>query len=197
MARTPKSGPEDTGLCSRDAAAAASSVEAWFVHEVLPLEAILMQYLRHNWRESSDAEDLRQEIYIRVCQAARKEIPKPTKSFVFMTARNLLIDKARKKHVVPMEVVTDLDALEIAVDVPGPDRNVIARDELRRLQAALDQLPPRCREAIVLGRIEGLTGREIARRMGIAETTVSEHLTTGMHALNNILLRDKNLMRQV
>lgn len=196
MARTPKSGCEDTDLLGGDAAAAASTVEAWFVDEVLPLEAILMQYLRHNWRDSSDAEDLRQEIYIRVCQAARKDIPKPAKSFIFMTARNLLIDMARKKHVVPMEVVTDLDALELAIDVPGPDRSVIARDELRRLQAALDQLPPRCREAIILGRIEGLTGREIARRMGIAETTVSEHLTTGMHALNNILLRDTNLTRQ-
>jgi RNA polymerase sigma-70 factor (ECF subfamily) len=196
MVGNPNSGHEDADRRARDAATAASSVEAWFVHEVLPLEAMLMQYLRHNWRDSSDAEDLRQEIYIRVCQAARREIPKPAKSFVFMTARNLLIDRARQKHVVPMEVVTDLDALELAIDVPGPDRSVIARDELRRLQAALDRLPPRCRQAIILGRIEGLTGREIARRMGIAETTVSEHLTTGMHALNNILLRDTNLTRQ-
>ncbi len=196
MVKNPESGREDTDLRDLDAAISASSVEAWFVREVLPLEAILMQYLRHNWRDSSDAEDLRQEIYIRVCQAARKEIPRPAKSFVFSTARNLLIDRARKEHVIPMAAVTDLDALEIAIDVPGPDRSVIARDELRRLQAALDQLPPRCREAIVLGRIEGLTGREIARRMGIAETTVSEHLTSGMHALNNILLRDANLTRQ-
>jgi RNA polymerase sigma factor (sigma-70 family) len=196
MAKTPNSGREDTDQRDRDAATAVSGVEAWFVREVLPLEAILMQYLRHNWRDSSDAEDLRQEIYIRVCEAARKDIPKPAKSFVFTTARNLLIDRARKEHVIPMEVVADLDALEIAIDVPGPDRSVMARDELRRLQAALDQLPPRCREAIVLGRIEGLTGREIARRMGIAETTVSEHLTSGMHALNNILLRDTNLTRQ-
>ncbi|HEV2560938.1 MAG TPA: RNA polymerase sigma factor [Rhizomicrobium sp.] len=167
----------------------ASEVEAWFVREVLPLEAMLMQYLRRNWRDTGSIEDLRQEIYVRVCEAARKSIPRPAKSFVFVTARNLIIDRVRKEHVVPIEAVADLDALAVAIDMPGPERNVIARDELRRLQAALDQLPPRSREAIILGRIEGLTGREIARRMNIAETTVSEHLANGMHALTNILLR--------
>ena len=49
----------------------------------------------------------------------------------------------------------------------------MAREELRRLQAAIDRLPPRCREAVVLARIEELPGREIARRMGINEATVS------------------------
>ncbi|HEY4124663.1 MAG TPA: sigma-70 family RNA polymerase sigma factor, partial [Rhizomicrobium sp.] len=77
--------------------------------------------------------------------------------------------------------------LGIAIDAPPPDRNVIARDELRRLQAALDQLPPRAREAVVLGRIEGLSGREIARRMGIGTATVSAHLASGILALADIL----------
>jgi RNA polymerase sigma factor (sigma-70 family) len=189
MAETPESGRERTDLHQMDAAMTASEVEAWFVREVLPLEAMLMQYLRRNWRDTGSIEDLRQEIYVRVCEAARKSIPRPAKSFVFVTARNLIIDRVRKEHVVPIEAVADLDALGVAIDMPGPERNVIARDELRRLQAALDQLPPRSREAIILGRIEGLTGREIARRMNIAETTVSEHLANGMHALTNILLR--------
>jgi RNA polymerase sigma factor (sigma-70 family) len=190
MADKPESGRENTDLRQMDAAMTASEVEDWFVREVLPLEAMLMQYLRRNWRDAGEIEDLRQEIYIRVCEAARKSIPSPAKSFVFVTARNLIIDRLRKVHVIPIEVVADLDALGVALDQPGPERNAIARDELRRLHAALDQLPPRSREAILLGRIEGLTGREIARRMGIAETTVSEHLANGMHALANMLLRD-------
>ena len=189
MVETSETGRRDDGLELRGAMNA-PEVEAWFVREVLPLEAMLMQYLRHNWRDQSDVEDLRQEIYVRVCQAAKKEIPHPTKAFVFTTARNLLIDRARKSNVVPIEAVSDLDALGIAVDAPGPDRSLIARDELRKLQDALDQLPPRAREVLILGRIEGLTGREIAQRLGIAETTVSEHLAKGMHALTDILLRD-------
>ncbi len=67
----------------------------------------------------------------------------------------------------------------------GADRSVIARDELRRLQVALDKLPPRCREAVVLGRIEGLSGKEIAARMGVNESTVSIHLANGIRTLVN------------
>ena len=77
----------------------------------------------------------------------------------------------------------DPNALNLAADEPSPDRTVIARDELRRLQSALDRLPERCREAVILGRIEGLSGREIAERMGITESTVSIHLANGVRAL--------------
>ena len=127
-----------------------------------------MQFLHHNWRKERDIADLRQEVYARVCEAARKQIPEPTKPFVFAIARNLLIDRVRREQIVPIDAVSDLDALAIAADVPGPERTAIARDELRRLQAALDNLPPRCREIVVLARIEGFSGREIAGRMGIS-----------------------------
>jgi RNA polymerase sigma-70 factor (ECF subfamily) len=165
----------------------APEVELWFVSEVLPLESVLTQFLRHNWRDANDIEDLRQEVYVRVCEGAQKQIPEATKPFVLTIARNLLIDKVRRGHVVPIDAVADVEALNTAIDEPGPERSVMARDELRRLQAAIEKLPPRCRQAVVMGRIEGLTGREIAARMGISEKTVSEHLSLGMCALADAL----------
>lgn len=157
--------------------------KAWFVHEVLPLEAMLTRYLARNWRNRSDFEDLRQEIYAHVLDAAETKIPDSTKPFLFSVARNLLIDRLRKEHVVPIEVVAELDTLSVPTDEPGPERSAVARDMLRRLQAAIDKLPPRCREAVVLKRIEGLSRREIAQRMGIAEQTVSDHIAYGMRLL--------------
>jgi len=171
-------------------------LNAWFVREVLPLEAALMQFLQHNWRNKSDIADLRQDVYERVCEAAQKQRPDQTKAFLFRTARNLIVDRIRREHVVPIEAVSDLDALGLALDVPGPERSAIARDELRRLQAALDRLPPRCREAIVLGRIEGLAGHEIAARMGIGEATVSIHLANGIRTLVDILYGDPAELRR-
>lgn len=161
--------------------------KAWFVREVLPLEAMLMRFLARNWRNKSDLEDLRQEIYAQVLDAAEADIPEQAKPFVFSVARNLLIDRFRKQHVVPIEAVAELDSLNIPADEPGPERNVMARDMLRRLQSAIDQLPPRCREAVVLKRIEGLSRREIAQRMGITEQTVSDHIAYGMRLLANVL----------
>ena len=175
--------PEGAGLT-------APEVDIWFARNVLPLEAVLMQFLRRNWSDKSEIADLRQDVYVRVYEAALKKLPELAKPFVFATARNLLVDLIRRENVVPIEAVADLESLGIEVDVPAPDRAVIAKDELRKLQDALDKLPPRHREAVVLGRIEGLTGREIAARMGIAETTASQHLKLGLHALTDLYLRE-------
>ena len=187
MAEISETGFEGAELRFQDATVSASEVSTWFVREVLPLEAILMHYLRHNWQNASDIVDLRQEVYVRVLEAAHKQIPEHAKRFVLTTARNLLIDRVRREHVVPIDAVADVDALGAVIDTPGPDRELIARDELRQLRAALDRLPPRCREAVVLGHIEGRSGQEIAIRMGVSEAAVSKHLVKGVRALTDIL----------
>ena len=163
-----------------------SDVNVWFVREVLPLEASLVRFLRRGWRNEADIKDLRQDVYAEVFEAAKKEIPRPAKPFVFMVARNLLIDRARRKQVVSIDAVADPDALGIAVDEPGPDRSVMARQELHQLQSALERLPHRWRDAVIMRKIEGLSRSEIAARMGIAEATVSQHLAAGMAALTNL-----------
>jgi RNA polymerase sigma factor (sigma-70 family) len=187
MAETPEFNRESAKLHARRFVMAASDVNDWFVREVLPLEQALMQYLRHNWRAKGDIIDLRQEVYVRVLEAARKEIPERARQFVFSTARNLLIDRVRREQVVPIEAVSDLDALMVAMDVPGPERAVASRDELRHLLAAVDHLPPRCRQIFMLGKVEGLGGREIAARLGTTESNVSKQLAIGIRMLANIL----------
>ncbi len=173
----------------------ASAALAWFLKEVLPLEATLMRYLRHNWRDQSDIEDLLQDIYVRVFESAQRQIPDKAKPFVFTTARNLLIDRVRERRVVPMDAVSDLDALGIAIDTPGPDQNVIARDELRVLREAIELLPPRYREVVLLRKIEDLPRAEIAARLSVSENTVSIYLAEGIAALSNIVYGDQTPSR--
>jgi len=171
----------------------APDLRAWFLREVLPLEAALTRFLRRNWRNESEIDDLLQEVYVRVFEAARKEIPEQTKPFVFTTAHNLLIDRVRHSKVVPIEAVAEIDAFDAAADEPGPDRAAIARDELRRLQLALDSLPPRAREAIMLKQVEGLSRSEVANRMKITERTVQWHLSEGLQTLAAILYGDPSI----
>jgi RNA polymerase sigma factor (sigma-70 family) len=195
MAKISETGREATGLRHLGAVIAAPELQAWFVRDVLPLEAMLRQFLRRSVRNQSNIDDLVQDVYVRVCEAANREIPNPVKPFVFTIARNILIDRVRREHVVSIEAVEDLDALNIAIDAPGPEQSVIAREELRRVQAALDRLPPRAREAVILRKVDDLSWREIAERMGIAEGTVDRHIKDAMRALASMLYGEATDLR--
>lgn len=187
MTDKPDTGCEEAVLRLQRTMLSVADVSDWFVREVLPLEAILIHFLQHNWQNENEIVDLRQEVYLRVFEAAQQGLPEYTKRFVLTTARNLLIDRVRREQVVPIDAVADVEAMTVAIDAPGPDRIVMAREELRRLQLALDRLPPRCREAVILAHIEGLSGKEIAHRMGISEATVSRHLSNGIDAFTDML----------
>jgi RNA polymerase sigma-70 factor (ECF subfamily) len=164
----------------------ASRVDDWFVREVLPLETSLRKFLRRGWRNEADIRDLCQDVYVAVYEAALKEIPASARAFTFVVARNVLADRVRRAQIVPIEAVADLEALGVSVDEPGPERAAIARQDLRKLQAALERLPSRWREVVVMRKVQGLSLAEIVTRLGIAERTVSQHLTSGITALANL-----------
>lgn len=166
------------------------AVSSWFSREILPLEAVLMRYLRQNWRNASDIPDLRQEIYARVLQAARERIPDNPRQFLLTSARNLLINLVRREQIVPMDTFADLDTLGIASSAPEPDHQIIEQGEIRRLKAAMEQLPTRTREAIALAYFEGLTRPEIAKRMGVANRVASRFVAKGIVILADILYGD-------
>jgi RNA polymerase sigma-70 factor (ECF subfamily) len=152
--------------------------------------------LHRNWRNASDIADLKQDIYVQVYQAALQSLPVHPRQFVFTTARNLLINRVKREQIVSIEAMADLDFQEIAEDAPGPDRTVLARDELLQLRIALDKLPDRHREIFVMAQIEGLTGRQIAERLGLAESTVSLHLAKATRLIADHLYGEPKDLRR-
>ena len=85
MTEIAETGLDDVDPRIQGAVITAPEVDAWFEREVLLLEAALMQFLQHNWRNKSDIADLRQDIYVRVYKSALKGIPDSPKAFVFAT----------------------------------------------------------------------------------------------------------------
>lgn len=168
-----------------------AELRTWFLREVLPLEAALTSYLAHHARGRTGVVDLLQEVYVRVFEAADKKLPESTKSFVFTTARNLLVDKVRHEKIVPIEAVENLEALVVAADEPGVEAQVAAREELRHVQAALEHIAPRAREAFMLHHAHGLGQGEIAARMRISVKTVSCYLTEAVQILADTLYGEK------
>lgn len=159
------------------------ALRAWFATEVLPFERELMHFISRHSGQSEDAIDIRQESYERALTGARGGLPLSARRYVFTVARNVLIDRARRARVVSFEQIADLESIATEEDTFSPDQQFEARDELRRAMAGLEQLPPRCREVVRLRRVEGLSIRETAARLGVGEHTVERQLTLGLRAL--------------
>jgi len=159
------------------------ALRAWFCQEVLPLERSLTAFIRRNWRTASEVCDLRQDIYERVLEGARSGIPTVASAYVYTVARNHLISLARRERIVSMDYVADMEALPTHDDPLTPERYASSREELRRVQSGLDNLPVRCREIISMRKVEGLSSREVAQRLGIGIDAVDKQTSTGMRAL--------------
>jgi RNA polymerase sigma-70 factor (ECF subfamily) len=160
-----------------------AALDAWFASEILIHEEALLHYLRRAWPRQDEVHDLRQEVYIRVYEAAGKQRPLQPRAFLFSTARHLLIDRVRRGRVVSIEPVGDFEPMNVLIDEVSPERWCAGRQVLMRLTQALDRLPDRCREVVWLRRVEDLSQKEVAVRLGITEKTVEKHLAKGMRLM--------------
>jgi len=165
-----------------------NALDHWFTTEILPHSISLVRYLHRIWRDESEIYDLQQEIFTRIYENA-KNTPRalPTadkaKNLLFVTARHLIFDRVRHERIVSIDYTQDLEELNVLIDEVSPERRLSARQELRRLSVALDQLPDPCRTAIWLKRVEDLSQREIAARLQISEGALEGYLSRGMRAL--------------
>jgi RNA polymerase sigma factor (sigma-70 family) len=162
-------------------------LDTWFKREILAHEAALVRYLSRRWRHADEILDLRQEVYVRVYEAARVSRPRAPKSFLFTTARHLMTDQIRRRRIVAIDAVGDLDALNVPGEERSPEVRLAAHQELRRLAQALDSLPAKCREVVWLRRVADLPQKEVATRLSITQKTVEKHVMKGMKLLAQAL----------
>jgi RNA polymerase sigma factor (sigma-70 family) len=129
------------------------------------------------------AADLTHETYLRLYQSAKENPPDNARALAFHIAVQLAIDYHRKTTVRNRHLV-DVEFDSFAETIPnasaGPEQIVMARQRLRALQLALDELPVDCRTAFLLHGVDGLTYSEIAERMGISKSMVSKHLARAL-----------------
>ena len=164
-----------------------SGVDQWFATEILPHERLLGRYLLRVWHDSSEVDDLIQEVYVRVYERAQSEFPHQPKSFLFATARNLMSDQLRRRRIVPINTIRDTDGIETMIDEISPERSIDARQELSRVARAFDSLSEKCRDVVWFRRVEGLSQRETADRMGLKEDAIESQLARGIRTLARAL----------
>jgi len=151
----------------------------WLGRHVLPHEAVLRAWLSRRRLAGLDIDDIIQETYSRLMTAESVQHVHDAKSYAFQVAGSVVIDHLRRMKVVSIASVPDLDYLEVVSDEPSPERQVIDREELHRLAGMIARLPGRVREVFTLRRVYGLSQREVAEKMAIAESTVEKHMARG------------------
>lgn len=150
-------------------------------------EPALRGYLRSRFSVLPDVDDIVQEAYLRVWKARWNGRNRRIRSLIFTTARNVALDTVRRLRVAPFEDVSREYASSVADDHRGVVETVSRRQEIGLLAAAVAALPPRCRETLTLQRMEGLTYKEVARRLGVSENTVSNRVQQGIRRCTEYL----------
>ena len=172
-----------------------TALDRWFIEAILVHEEALLRYLLRSWPQRDEVHDLRQEIYTRVYEAAGKALPQQPKAFLFASARHLMADRARRARVVSIEPMGDFEPSHVLVDEVSPERWCGGRQALKRLADAFDRLPDRCREVVWLRRVEELSQKDVALRLGISEKTVEKHIAKGMRLLAGQLFGGDGALR--
>lgn len=133
----------------------------WFVREILVEERRLRAILRRFFPMPVDVADGIQETYARLLglpdwQLARIRSPA---AFLVRVARNVAIEWARQRRLMPREAMSELGLLELPDHGPSALEVLSRREELDLMHRAIAALPDRCRRVLVLRRLHGFRRR--------------------------------------
>lgn len=155
----------------------------------LGLRAELLRFLTARLGQPSTAEDVYQELFLRL-QVARlpQEIANP-RAFLFKLAFNLANDASRDRRRRDLREQAWADTAiahvgsEAVLDQPAADEALEAKQSLSILSSAINTLPPRCREVFKLHRLRGMTVRDAAAVLGITPKAVEKQMTAALKHL--------------
>ena len=133
-----------------------------------------------------DAEDLTQEVFVRVFRSLSTYTPGTFEGWLHRITTNLFLDLVRRRARIRFEALPE-DAERVAGREKSPAQHLDDRSFDDDVQAALDALPPDFRAAVVLCDIEGLTYEEIAATLGIKLGTVRSRIHRGRVQLREAL----------
>src|SRR5712664_3798629 len=128
-----------------------------YLLEALEFESVLRACLRRYVKTPADVDELLQETYARLLVAGRdsKKDILSVRAFALGVARHVALDWLRHQDVIPIERVTDLEALNDLNEGEQVEAIVSLDQEIDRLAQAVQDLPDRCRDVFVLRKVYG------------------------------------------
>lgn len=145
-----------------------------------PHESSLRSYLHGSFPAVRDVDDVVQESFLRVWRARAKQPIASARAFLFKVARHLALDVIRHDRRSPIENVGDLATLSVSEEGRAVQTTVSRNEKIQLLIAAIDDLPPKCRQVVILRKLKFVPQREVAAQLGISEKGVEIQLTRGL-----------------
>lgn len=155
-------------------------IVTWVGSNIVPHEADLRARLRQMAVPEQEISDIVQDTYLKISNLDSIAHIQNCRGYFFTAARTVLLDRIRRERIVRIDSMTEIEALTLADDQPGPERRASGRQELERVRRLIDALPDRCREIFEMRRIQGVPQREISQRLGIPEHTVEAQAKRGL-----------------
>lgn len=161
----------------------------WLARHVLPHEPALRAWLKRRHVVEFDIDDIVQDTYAKLVALDSVDAIRDPKSYTFQAAWSIFVSSVRRLRIVSIRTVVNFEQLSAEAPEPLPDRQMEDRDELEQLGIALGTLPEKCLATFTLRRVEGLSQRETAEKLGISEKTVEKHMARGIRLLMDIFGR--------
>lgn len=140
----------------------------------------LFGWLRRRLGCEHRAEDLAQDVFLRVIQGRKAVRANEARALLTTIARGLVVDHQRHA-ALERAYLAYLAAIPEAY-APSPEEQAGQLQSLARLDRLLDGLPPKARSAFLLSQLDGLTYPEIARRLEVSLSSVQQYMVRAMTA---------------
>ena len=134
-----------------------------------------------------DAEDLTQEVFVRVFRSLSSYTPGTFEGWIHRITVNLFLDGVRRRQRIRFDALADDASDRLPGGEVGPERAYEHANLDHDVQAALNELAPDFRAAVVLCDIEGLSYEEIAATLGVKLGTVRSRIHRGRAQLRAAL----------
>src|SRR5258708_1591817 len=184
---------DESGVCHTFPMTGVSDDRArWLAEHVLPHERGLRAWLGSRRVVDLEIDDIVQETYAVLVELKTVEHIRNPRTYLFSVAQSVILQHVRRRRIVPIEVMADVEQLGIYSQEGTPEEALSDVQELTRIAGLIARLPGKCREAFTLRKVEGLSQRDIAGRMHLSESTVEKHISRALKRLASAMRGDSS-----
>lgn len=171
---TPPELPIESEGPDQDPAARSALIEALFREH----NQGLVRFLAARLSSDQEAKEVAQEAYVRLLQLDEPRAVSFLRAFLYKTATNIAVDRLRRRRLTRESQTWEV--FDFQVDRRSPEVSVAGAEDVNIVAACLAELPARCRRAVMLSRVDGLSTSEIAGELGVSTRMVRMYIAEAL-----------------